>query len=912
MEQAWVTAQSRLRATINNIQYCSWIEPLNFNYVDEENNEIHLMWPESKGTLNFVDKHYNRLIEETINSCISSPKHYSIVIEPGGGAFCVDETYDWKKPAGPDIVLDRIVGDYMPKVEPGDNKSKEYLDLKATLMSEELSMVEDNSITTVSVRLDGNKSDIVTELRLDRRTFVKGHFRRGDRIRIITEKTTKGGPSRYFPVIIADSNFKDFFGGSLDNLRLFLLADRGIQELIVDQRSIALDNESPSETPCCIDTIEKAKAYYSLVKESFTQNQRTVIEGWIDGVDKDSERKLKMFLNISPVYHSKNAVTSSQELYDRLDRAVTGLDVPKKEIVKSFAVSKRTRFAGTIICLKGPSGTGKTAFALALSEALDKPLQFIPCSELTYGVDATGDRNVFLGADVGCIIKSFFKARSSDCILVFDEFDKIPGTNTRSLSREGNPYNALHEFFSERVVRDKYLGIELYCPRTIIICTCNSINNIPTTIRNRFDSIIRLPAYSNDQIIQIAKEHTIPKMERVYNIPKGIIRFTEAGLREILTYIDDFGMRRTEHHIDSIYRQIITDWGGREYNVVVTSDMVDHILKDSVDMDDIRVIFRQNIELYPEKQREKIIYLEEQLDRQDLTDDKRQIVEKQLEYFVRLRPDKTPFTFDADRFFRETGKQIRGRIREKQRHAAIFNDMAVRKSNDRKGVIFIGPPGSGKTALIKKAAEAADMKYKKINLNGVSDTEFLYGQKPTVCNADAGIFVREAAREMSLRIMIHLDDLDYASFSVQASLLSLIEGTLEDNYLEGFPIDISSAVFIATANDISRIIPALLSRFAIVDVSPYSYVEQQEILRSHLIPEAIEGYTKEIVFLPDAEDTLMKYACKGGVRELKASVQAVVSGAYLAKSDMDRVIIYKQDVFDTLGPSKDERVLGFV
>ena len=83
-------------------------------------------------------------------------------------------------------------------------------------------------------------------------------------------------------------------------------------------------------------------------------------------------------------------------------------------------------------------------------------------------------------------------------------------------------------------------------------------------------------------------------------------------------------------------------------------------------------------------------------------------------------------------------------------------------------------------------------------------------------------------------------------------------------------------------------------------------------MRSHLIPEAIKGYPKEIVFLPEAEETLMKYACKGGVRELEASVQAVVSGAYLAKSYMEKVVIYKQDVLDILGPAKTERVLGFV
>ena len=273
MEQVWKAAQARIRSTINNIQYDTWIEPLELGYVDERNNEIHLIWPESKGTLNFVDKHYNRLIEESINAFISSPKHYRVVIESGEGAFSIHEAYDWKKPVDSDQVLARKFADYMPKVEPMDNKSKEYLDLKATLLSEELSMVEDDRITTVNVRLDGTNSNTVTKLRLEKRTYVKGHFRRGDRISIIIEKTIKSEASRYLPVIIADGSFKDFFGGSLDNLHQFLSADRGMQELIIDQQSVASDNNSPAGTPCCIDTIEKAKAYYSLVKESFPVEQ---------------------------------------------------------------------------------------------------------------------------------------------------------------------------------------------------------------------------------------------------------------------------------------------------------------------------------------------------------------------------------------------------------------------------------------------------------------------------------------------------------------------------------------------------------------------------------------------------------------------------------------------------------------
>lgn len=217
---------------------------------------------------------------------------------------------------------------------------------------------------------------------------------------------------------------------------------------------------------------------------------------------------------------------------------------------------------------------------------------------------------------------------------------------------------------------------------------------------------------------------------------------------------------------------------------------------------------------------------------------------------------------------------------------------------------MIGAPGVGKLALIQAAAIAAGLHYVRIGLNGDSRPKFISGFGKSLASADAGIVVREAAKAGSLRSLIHLDELDKVSNpETQAALISLLDdsGLFADHFLDGIPIDFSSAVFIATANDY-RLSPALLSRFTVIEVGAYSLSEQERILRDYVLPKACEGYDFPVAISDEAQKAFMSYAQAGGVRELKEKAVWVVRETVFAKHRAGDICIRAEDVYHVLGP----------
>lgn len=778
------------------------------------------------------------------------------------------------------------------------------LNVTGTLLSKGNAVSNNGGLSEIQVKLDNDKSQEATTIQIDSQTYVHETLTVGDRVRIIISCEDENP----IPAIVETEEFEDFFCGDTKKLNSFRSCDRPMQRSIM-ARHLGSHFDKAESTPFRIKDYEQARIYYTLTQNTYSNNQQTVIASWLDHYNRgENARRLEIMFGISQVNNSRRKRFSTGELRDALDKEFVGMKRAKEQLVQTIISNQYSGAQGFALCFVGPPGTGKSAVAETYAKLLQQPYSIIPCAGLTYAIDIAGDRPVFNGATVGRVVEEAYKIGTTDAVFIFDEFDKMP--KVEDMGKDGNPYNAFLELFAQKQITDNYLGTEVSFARTTFICTCNCLDNIPVAVRNRM-SIIDFDPYSDDELLEISRTHITPKILGEKRVPDGAIEFTQAASQAVLQYIDDFGARRTEEHIRDIIDSIITDWskGTGAKHTKITSDDVDHILSRKVDRHNIRAEFRRHLASYSKAVVEKVIDIIGKLDNPYLESKLRFVLQQQLEFFVKLRPNTEPFSFDADRFNQLVNGAFYGQERVKKTFASFFYEISVNPTPANRRLLLVGPPGVGKSGIVQAAAVAAGLPYVKVSMSGIDDPKVLRGFSPTYLGAQAGKFVRETAKANTTRVVIHIDELDkIADARAQEVLLTLLDdsGMFEDDFLEGIPVDFKSAIFIATGNDLNMH-PALLSRFTVLHLNAYTRRQQHEILKRHLIPNACQGYKSEIEMSEDAVMALMQYEQSGGVRGLKEKTEQVVRQIVCSQQNEARITIRKEDVFRVLGPTPPER-----
>jgi ATP-dependent Lon protease len=247
----------------------------------------------------------------------------------------------------------------------------------------------------------------------------------------------------------------------------------------------------------------------------------------------------------------------------------------------------------------------------------------------------------------------------------------------------------------------------------------------------------------------------------------------------------------------------------------------------------------------------------------------------------------------------------------------ILEYLAVLKlKGDMKSPIlcFLGPPGIGKTSLGKSIAAAINRKYVRLSLGGLHDESEIRGHRKTYIGAMPGRVLQSIRKAKSGNPVIILDEIDKvgrgAHGDPSSALLEVLDpeqnGTFYDNYLE-LEYDLSKVLFIATANDISQIQPALRDRLEIIDLSGYAVEEKIEIAKRHLVPKQKEAHGLKDSQLKLSETTLQKiveeYTRESGVRELDrqlASIMRYQAKEFVIKGKV-KAIVSTPDVAKILG-----------
>jgi ATP-dependent Lon protease len=245
----------------------------------------------------------------------------------------------------------------------------------------------------------------------------------------------------------------------------------------------------------------------------------------------------------------KRDIAEAQQV---LDEDHYGLEKVKDRIVEYLAVQARTnRLKGPILCLVGPPGVGKTSLGRSIAKATGREFARQSLGGVRDEAEIRGHRRTYIGSLPGKIISNLTKAGTSNPLFLLDEIDKL-GQDFR-----GDPASALLEVLDPEQnnrFQDHYLELDYDLSDVMFVTTANSLD-MPQPLLDRME-IIRLEGYTEDEKVEIAKRHLIPKQIEAHGLKDGELEYTDDGLRAIIRHFTrEAGVRTLERELAKIARK---------------------------------------------------------------------------------------------------------------------------------------------------------------------------------------------------------------------------------------------------------------------------------------------------------------------------------------------------------------------
>ena len=293
--------------------------------------------------------------------------------------------------------------------------------------------------------------------------------------------------------------------------------------------------------------------------------EATVVRGYIDwmlGVPWKKRSKVRIDLK------------KAREI---LDADHFGLEEVKDRILEYLAVQSRVKkLNGPVLCLVGPPGVGKTSLGQSIAKATNREFVRMALGGVRDEAEIRGHRRTYIGSMPGKLIQKLSKVGVRNPLFLLDEIDKM------AADMRGDPSSALLEVLDpeqNKAFNDHYLEVDYDLSEVMFLCTANSMN-IPAPLLDRME-IIRLPGYTEDEKVAIARQYLIPKQIEAAGLKADELTLTEAACRDIVRYYTrEAGVRGLDREIAKLCRKVVKEavMGTRQGALEITEALLEAYL----------------------------------------------------------------------------------------------------------------------------------------------------------------------------------------------------------------------------------------------------------------------------------------------------------------------------------------------
>ena len=292
------------------------------------------------------------------------------------------------------------------------------------------------------------------------------------------------------------------------------------------------------------EALEKAQAELKKLRNMGPMSaEATVVRNYLD------------WMTSVPWKKSSRLINDINRASDILDADHFGLEKVKERIVEYLAVQRRTKkMKGPILCLVGPPGVGKTSLGKSIAKASGREYVRMALGGVRDEAEIRGHRRTYIGSMPGKIVQGMKKAQKNNPLFLLDEIDKL-GADWR-----GDPSSALLEVLDpaqNATFQDHYLEVDFDLSNVMFITTANSMN-MPQPLLDRME-IIRLSGYTEQEKLEIAKRHLLPRQIKEHGLKDEEISVPDEAILDIIRYYTkEAGVRSLERELAKLARKVVT------------------------------------------------------------------------------------------------------------------------------------------------------------------------------------------------------------------------------------------------------------------------------------------------------------------------------------------------------------------